>query len=437
MNKSFKPCLPAFPAIILGLCVLLLSGFDFGFSEPGQGIYVAVKSGDCLETTVYYGETQTRDTTNIHAPEMKNEYYLTVKEVLDDGYQVKKGDKIMEFDSSSFQKELESAKNELEVARAEYEKTSFDLKNRMIELDLDIRRKELELEKAKVMVVENSTIISKIDLEKSRLTVKMAEMELKQAQGSRQEFEKEQKISLVVKELQIKEAEKKMADQQEKIARSIVFAPRDGIIFKPFVRLNNEMGKVEKNKVVSPGDKLLEIPDLENYQGIIYISPSDTKFVNKGDQVNLYLTAQPDKKLQAVVETKDNYPVTRNERLGRNDPEGALEENKAILSIIENDPILRPGMSFRAEINTIIASQSLYIPVIAVNSDEEKNTYVWVKSILGADEKRPVVTGRSGISFIQIVSGLKKDEMIRIDVVATKEENDENEEEEIIPAQNN
>ncbi|EKD82520.1 MAG: secretion protein HlyD family protein [uncultured bacterium] len=438
MNKNFKYCRSALPVIMFGLSALLLSGFNFGISETGQGIYVAVKSGDCLETTVYFGETQTRDTTNIHAPEMKNEYYLTVKDVLDDGCQVKKGDKIMEFDSSSFQKEIESAKNELEVAKAEYEKTSFDLKNRLIELDLDIRRKELELDKAKVMVVENSTIISKIDLEKSRLNVKMAELELKQAQSSRQEFEKEQKISLVVKELQIKEAEKKMADQQEKITRSVILAPRDGIIFKPFVRLNNEMGKVEKNKVVSPGDKLLEIPDLENYQGIVYISPSDTKFVNKGDQVNLFLTAQPDKKLQAVVETKDNYPVTRNERLGRNDPEGALEENKAILSIIDNDPILRPGMSFRAEINSIIASQSLYIPVIAVNSDEEK-PYVWVKSMQGADEKRQVVTGRSGISFIEIVSGLKKDEMIRIDVAAAteeKEESEDNEDGAASPAQN-
>jgi len=421
MNKISKLFRSALSVFFFGLCILLLSGFNFGLSEAGKGIYTAVKSGDCIETSVYYGEAKTRETTNIHAPEMKNEYYLTVKDVLNDGCHVKKGDKILEFDSSSYQKELESAKNELEVAKAEYEKTSFDLKNRMIELDLDIKRKELELEKTRVMVVENSTIISKIDLEKSKLNVKMAELELKQAQGSRQEFEKEQRISLVVKELQIKEAEKKMADQQEKITRSIILAPKDGIIFKPFVRLNNEMGKVEKNKVVTPGDKLLELPDLENYQGIVYISPSDTKFVNVGDLANLYLTAQPDKKLKAVVETKDNYPVTRNERLGRNDPEGALEENKAVLSIIDNNPTLRPGMSFRAEINSIIASQSLYVPVIAVHSDEERNPYVWVRSKLGADEKRPVVTGRSGISFIEIVSGLKKDEMVRLDVAAPKE----------------
>lgn len=425
MSKTFKRCRSALPALVLGLCVLLLSGFDFDLSESGKGIYVPVKSGDCIETTVYYGETQTRDTTNIHAPEMKNEYYLTVKDVLDDGCHVKKGDKILEFDSSSYHKELESAKNELEVAKAEFEKTSFDLRNRLIELDLDIRRKELELDKVRVMVVENSTIISKIDLEKSKLNVKMAELELNQAQSSRQEFEKEQKISLMVRELQIKEAEKKMADQQKKIDGSIIFAPRDGIIFKPFVRLNNEKGKVEKNKVVTPGDKLLEIPDLENFQGVVYISPSDTKFVNKGDQVNLYLTAQPEKRLKAIVETKDNYPVTRNERLGRNDPEGALEENRAVLSIIDNDPILRPGMSFRAEINSVIASQSLFIPVIAVNIDEEKSVYVLVKSLSGADEKRPVVTGRSGISFIEILSGLKKDEMVRLDVVAAPEETDE------------
>ncbi len=425
MNNSFKHFYRALPLFVLGLCVLFLSGFNFGFSEKPDGIFVPVKFGDCLESTVYFGEVQTKDTTNIHAPEMKNEYYLTVKEVLEDGCSVKKGDLILEFDSSSFQKELESAKNDLEVAKAEYEKTNFDLKNRLIELDLAIQRKELELAKAKVMVVENSNIISKIDLEKSKLNVKMAQMELKQANNSRMEFEKEKEVALVVKKLQVKEAEKKMEDQRTKIASSKVLSPRDGIIFKPFVRLNNEKGKVEKNKVVSPGDKLLEIPNLDNFQGTIYINPSDSKFVKIGDQVDLYLTAQPDKKLKAVVGIKDNYPVTRNERLGRNDPEGTLEENKVVIDILDHDEILRPGMSFKAEIKSIIASQCLYIPVIAVEKDENDKPFVWVKNRTGEPEKKSVVIGASGISFIEIVSGLNKDDMVQIDAPAVKEDEEE------------
>ncbi|MBU1108766.1 MAG: HlyD family efflux transporter periplasmic adaptor subunit [Candidatus Riflebacteria bacterium] len=412
---------------LLCLCcsVILLSGFGFGFDEPKEGFFVPVKFGDCLEKTVYYGETQAKETISIHAPEMKGEYYLTVKEVLEDGAQVKKGDQIIEFDSSSFYKELESAKNALEVAKADFEKTLFDLKNRMIELDLDVQRKELELAKAKVMVVENSTIISKIDLEKSKLTVKMAEMELKQAQISRQDFENEKKVSLVVKELQVKEAERKMEDQQVKISSAIVLSPGDGMIFKPFVRLNNEKGKVEKNKVVSPGDKLLEIPDLASFQGIIYINPSDTKFVQVQDRVSLFLTAQPDHEFKGFVTTKENYQVTRNERLGKNDPEGTLEENKIVIEITGHDPIFRPGMSFRAEIVSVIASQCLYIPVIAVQKDEQEKSFVWVKKTDGSSEKRTVSPGRSGITFIEIVSGLAKDELVRLDVVIGKEEENE------------
>lgn len=427
MNKHFKPYKPVLTLVMLILVLILSSGFDFGLSESQEGIYVAVEHGDCIETTVYYGETKTRETTSIHAPEMKHEYYLTVKNVLEDGHLVKKGDKILEFDASSYEKELESAINELEVAKAEYEKTSFDLKNRLIELDLDIRRKELELAKARVMVVENSTIISKIDLEKSKLNVKLAEMEVEQAKSARQDFEKEQKVSLVVKELQIKEAEKKMEDQKKKIADSIVLSPRDGIIFKPFVRLNNEMGKVDKSKVVSPGDKLLEIPDLSNFQGTVYINPSDNKFVQVGDKVNLFLTAQPDKKLKAVVENKDSYPVTRNERLGKNDSEGTLEENEVTINILDLDPILRPGMSFRAEINTVIASSCLYIPVIAVNHEEENKPYVWVNTMTGSDEKRPVQIGRNGITFIEIVAGLQKGEKIRIDLPVTRKDEEDKE----------
>ena len=425
MNSHLKGYRRFLPLAFLCICVFLLSGFGFGLDEPREGFFVPVKFGDCLEKTVYYGETQAKETLSIHAPEMKGEYYLTVKEVLEDGAQVKKGDQIIEFDSSSFYKELESAKNALEVAKADYEKTLFDLKNRMIELDLDIKRKELELAKAKVMVVENSTIISKIDLEKSRLTVKMAEMELKQAQVSRQDFENEKKVSLVVKELQVKEAERKMEDQKEKISSAIVLSPGDGMIFKPFVRLNNEMGKVEKNKVVSPGDKLLEIPDLTNFQGVIYINPSDTKFVQVQDRVSLFLTAQPNREFNGFVTTRENYQVTRNERLGKNDPEGTLEENKVVIEITGHDPIFRPGMSFRAEIVSVIASQCLYIPVIAVQKDEQEKPFVWVKKADGSSEKRPVSSGRSGITFVEIVSGLAKDELVRLDVVSGKEEEEE------------
>lgn len=78
--------------------------------------------------------------------------------------------------------------------------------------------------------------------------VKNAQLELDQAKKARQEFQEENRVGLGVKELQVKEALSKVAKQKEKIAKFVIKAPKAGIIFKPFVRLNNEMGRVEKKQ---------------------------------------------------------------------------------------------------------------------------------------------------------------------------------------------
>jgi len=399
------------------LCTMHLSGE----TEP-DGIYACVVKGPMIEKTVYYGETQARDTINIHAPEMKGENFLTVMDVLDDGTPVKKDDIVIRFDDSSFQKELETAQNEYELAQADLEKGKFELKNRMIDLDLDIQRKNLELEKAKVMVVENSIVISKVDLEKSKLAVQYAELELNQAKNARKDYEKEYAVTLEMKQLELKEAEKKIQTQKEKIRKAVVRAPSNGVVFKPFVKLNNEMGKVEKSKVVSLGDKLLELPNLDHFQGIVYINPSDNKFIKASDPVSIFLTALPEKEFHGIVSSKDPYPMTRNERLGKNDHEGTLEENKVVIDIEGRDPVLRPGMTFRAQIDSIIASECLNIPRIAVKHDDTDGDYVMVKKAGFAPEKRPIKTGRTGISFIEAVSGLASGEQVRLDFPETAEE---------------
>jgi multidrug efflux pump subunit AcrA (membrane-fusion protein) len=384
-------------------------------TAPAGDLVFTVQRGPLCEKTLYHGETQARQSVSIHVPEMRDEHLLTVKTVLNDGDRVKKGDIVVTFDDSGFIREGETAKNELELAQAELERTRFELHNRRVDLDLGVQRRELELEKARVSVVENSTIISKIDLEKAKLSVKLAEMELEQARKARREFDQEYKVGMEVRELQLKEARRKLDRQTAKVAQSQVQAPQDGIIFKPFVRLNNEKGRVEPGKVVSPGDKILELPNLSDFQGIVFINPSDNRFVKEGDAVDLRLLALPEKPFRGVVQKKDGYPITRNERLGRNDPEGSLEENQVTIEITDRDPLLRPGMSFRAEITSVIASDCLFVPRIAVFPDQASGSFVLIPNTSPAGfETRPVTTGRAGISFVEVLSGLREGERISL-----------------------
>lgn len=382
-------------------------------AEPGS-ILAPVREGACRETFVAQGELEACESVSIHAPELQDTRLVTIKSVLDDGTPVKAGDVVVELEDSDFRRTLEAATNDAEVAEAELEKARFETKNEAIDLDLAVQRKLLELEKARAMVIEDAVVFSKIEREKARLGVELEELELKYAREALGEFQQKRDATLKVKELQLEQARRKIRVQEENIARSVIRAPAAGIVYKPFIRLNNEMGRIEANKVVRTGDKLLELPSLDRFRGIIYVPAVDYPYVRTGDPASLTLTVRPDLPCQARIAAREPYPVSRNERLGRNDPEGFLKEYKVTLEIPATDPIFRPGLSFRAEILSTIATSCVFIPRAALDGSQADRATVWVRSGAGL-ERRSVTTGRRGTTFIEVTSGLRPGDNVALD----------------------
>ncbi|MFZ2956215.1 MAG: HlyD family efflux transporter periplasmic adaptor subunit [Candidatus Ozemobacteraceae bacterium] len=363
--------------IVPAVCGILLAALIPCFAQGGtsgisstQGptFAVPVRTGDCVEIFTYRGELEACESVNIHAPDLREANLMTIRNVLEDGTVVKNGDIIVEMDDGTFQIALEAAKQELDLAQAEMERIRFELANEAIDLDLNIQRQELDLEKSRVMVVEGSVVISRIDLQKAKLSVELAKLELEQAKKTRVEFDKKKDATLKVQELQVVAAKRKIDLQTENIEKSKVKAPRDGIVYKPFVRMNNEMGRIEPNKVVRPGDKLLELPNMDNFQGVVYIPSPDYSYIHVGEPATVTLCVRPGQPFSGRVLSRDLYPVSRNERLGRNDPEGYLKEYKVVIAMTASSSEFRPGMTFQADLGSMIASACLYIPRIAVAS---------------------------------------------------------------------
>ncbi|HOY66083.1 MAG TPA: hypothetical protein PLP29_04290 [Candidatus Ozemobacteraceae bacterium] len=393
------------------ICIFAVLPYIAG---AAPGIVVPVREGACRETFVAQGEIEACESVNIHAPELQDTRLVTIKSVLEDGTRVKAGDVVVELEDADFRRALEAATNDAEVAEAELEKARFEAKNEIIDLELGVRRKELELEKARAMVIEDAVVFSKIEREKARLGVQLEELELKYAREALAEFRQKRDATLRVKELQLEQARRKIQVQEENIARSIIRAPAAGIVYKPFIRLNNEMGRIEANKVVRTGDKLLELPSLDRFRGVVYVPAVDYPSLRVGDPASLTLTVRPDLPCRAVISAKEPYPVSRNERLGRNDPEGFLKEYNVTLEIPETDPIFRPGLSFRAEIEATIATSCLFIPRAALDEVQADRATVRVRSG-GRTTSRPVTLGRRGITFIEVTSGLRPGEEVALD----------------------
>jgi multidrug efflux pump subunit AcrA (membrane-fusion protein) len=370
---------------------------------------VAVVRGDVVFRASYYGELKARETIDIHAPSLKGVFYLTVETVLPDGTNVEEGQTVLQFDRGPLEDDLVSTQTDLDVAKAQYARVEQELAKERINLTLDVRRKEMSRDRAKLFVVEGVGIISKLEIEKYKLDVAKAEVELDLARQALGAFARKRATTLKVETLKVKAAERKLEETRDNLEKTEIRAPAAGLLYAPYTRLNWQRGKVEPGAVCRPGDKLLEIPDLSAFDAEVWVRQRDASLLTTGLSAVVRPTATPDLKIAARVTAKDNFATTRNERLGTKSAEGNLKEIRLALELESTDPRLRPGGTLRADIEVTLAEDVLLLPVAAVALDGEN---AFVTSPNG--ERRPVTIGKVSTTHVEIVEGLAAGDRILI-----------------------
>jgi HlyD family secretion protein len=395
--------------------IFLILGLQLAPADPGQahdGFTIRVEKGACHETYTCQGELRARRSINIQAPEVP-ERYLTVKSVLEDGTRVRKGDVLLTLDDALYQLALEAARQELELKKAELERTRFELEEERASLDLEVERKRIAVGKAQAEVVPDSTIVSDVDLKKARLSVKLAQVELDQAVKARGEFAEKFKVKIRVKQLQAEGSAREFDKVKKKIDLTVVKAPEDGVVYKPFVQLNNEKGRVERNRVVRPGDKLLELPSFDAFRGVLHVAASDIGILRVGDPAMVRLSVLADREFPARVSRIDPYPMTRNERLGRTDPEGHLKEFEVGIDLLQTHSSMRPGLTFTTRVTTLLDADAVRVPRAAIQHGSSGEPWIYVRTATGL-EKRPIALGRIGLIHAAVTKGLATGDLVEL-----------------------
>ena len=118
-----------------------------------------VTQGEHWFEGVYYGELIAAKSTDIHVPDIPDTWQVTVDSVKDDGVVVKEGEVILTFVRETLELDLRDEDEKLEVARAERLKVVQQLDKERIDLELDLKRKQLNLDRAKLQVVEGVNLI--------------------------------------------------------------------------------------------------------------------------------------------------------------------------------------------------------------------------------------------------------------------------------------
>ncbi len=375
-----------------------------------QNPLVEVTQGPLTYVGSYYGELKAKESITIHAPELTGVQFLTIDTILDDGIRVKKDDVILTFVREPLEDELLSEETELAVAKASYKRLEHNLDKEQIDLQLDVKRKKMSVERAELFVVEGVNLISKLELEKFKLDVDGAKLEHNLARQALQAFRKKRATSLEVERLKVEAAQRQVDDKKKNLENMEIYAPADGVIYGPYTRLNWVRGKAVPGSVCRPGDKLLEIPDLKKFEAHIHVRQRDAALINPGSTATVYPTSQPDRAINAVVKRKEDFATTRNERMGTKSPEGNLKEILVVLELEDSLDTMRPGGTVRADLEATLVEDTTLVPLAAL---EEVDTGLH-QVVMEDGQSREIKLGTTSTTHAQVSEGLAPGDKVQL-----------------------
>ena len=399
-------------AAALGVAVLAGLGFAaLRPSGPDVPNPVPVKREDLVLSVELEGELAAVRSTEIGTPAV-SEVEFKISFLIAEGTTVKKGEKVLGFDTERLQRQLAEKQAELAEASKKIEQKQVDLGLKLLEVEQQAAQAEADRGKASLKADVPPEVQQRIELEKARLDLRGRQRDLENLQAERRVTQSLGDAELRSLLSQRDRAKGRVEALQAGIEKLTVLAPQDGVVI---YRTN---WRDEKKKVGDSmwfGETVLAIPDLSEMRGDGLVDEADGGTVAEGQKVTLRLEARPDLDLFGKVKTLGH---TVRQKSWRTPGKGY----KVQVALDQTDPtVMRPAMRFRGDIETGRIPGLLLVPRDAVFLRDRGPT-VWVRRALRWEE-RPVRLGRSNRRQIEIVDGLREgDRVSPTDLAAPRSE---------------
>ena len=387
--------------IVTVLLIVLIGGKKAGwFGKSGNFKQIEVTNIsliDIVETVAATGKIQPEVEIKLSS-EVSGEI---IKLPIIEGQQVKKGDLLVSINPDLVQALVNQSQASLQNIKAQLTQAEANLNN----LKLNFERNKSLYEKG---------VISKSDWERAYTDYEVAKANVKSAYYN------------------VQSAESGVKQSRDNLARTSIFAPRDGTISK----LSVELGERVVGTAQMAGTEIVRVANLNNMEVEVDVNETDIVKVNVGDstivEVDAYLKREFKGVVTEIANTAENTlsvdQVTNFKVKVRILPESYkdLSADKP-----ENSSPFRPGMTATVDIITNKKENIIGVPISAIviktdtssakskkniketiSSKTEKFECVFVK-IGDIAKLRVITTGIQDDSNIEITSGLNEgDEVI-------------------------
>ncbi len=360
-----------------------------------------VKQADLGDRVLVTGSLQAMNSAELRVPRTSS-WELPIRWMAEDGASIKQGERALEFDTSTFMKNL--AERRLQYLDAvlvfrTYENLSV----------LELKQKEFELEthrivlaKAKVQANVPADLLAARTAQERQLEMKRAEAMVAKAEKELISAKASSSLERKVKQIELDKARSTIEDAEKAIGDLTLTAPRDGTVV---IGEHPWMGrKFQISDSVQPGWTIISLPDRGSGMEVrAELSDVDDGRVSIGMAGTCTLDAYPGEPLPCVVKTL--MPVASSKG-GQ-----SLRRGFALVASLDKVDIerMRPGMSVKIELRRAPLSGGLVVPRGAVRFSGAK---VQVK--LASGQLRDVELGPCDAQGCAVTKGLTAGERVMV-----------------------
>ncbi len=319
-----------------------------------------------------------------------------------EGEEVSRGTPLLAFDTSDLERQLRDRQTRALQAVKNLEKLDRDLEQRKLGHELRLAEAEARLRRAGLQVDVPEDLSSARELEKARLDLQLAEIEVQSVLAQIDAAVQAGEAQRAVLEGNRTRAERNVVEIEATIEQMTVLAPRSGTVIYVADRQGQ---KKQVGDSAWRNDEIIELPDLSSLIGRGEVDEADAGRVADGQPFRIRLDAHPD--IDYTGATSSISRAVQRKSLSRN----PLKAVRLELHFDETDVRrMRPGMRFRGTIETERIAATLLIPSHAVFPSAD-GPIVYRRTLLG-HEPVAVTLGRRNATMVQVLTGLDAGDLV-------------------------
>ena len=283
---------------------------------------------------------------------------LVTRVAVNPGDSVKKGDLLVELDKAELQSQINEASHQIEASKLSAEKTNLNL------------GREQQLMDAK--------LVSQKEYDEARIDSQLA-----------------------LNQLDIDTA--KLETLKQQIAKTTILSPRDGTVLKVDVLEGNVIIGAGS---VSSGTSLMTVADLNQLEVDADMDEIDVAKLGVGMPVALTLDSIPDLKIEGKIKFISPLAIAQ-------ETDKSIHVFPIIVSLTTTDKRIKVGLTANLAVPVAHAGKALSLPISMVYEDE-KGSYVYVRTLPLGVARKDVKTGISDDISIEITSGLNEGDVVTL-----------------------